>query len=93
MARYTNLNIINQRFIETFPSINANDIQRSDDILVKLKNGDRIDLLAQRYLGDGKLWYIICLVNGAKTPFDNIFLPGNIIRIPRSINHILNKIK
>ncbi len=93
MNRYTNLNIINQKFIETFPSINAKDIQREDDIMIKIKNGQRVDTLALQYLGDGKLWYILCLLNGASSPFDNKFLPRKIIRIPRSVDHILNKIK
>ncbi len=91
--RYSNLNIINKKFIETFPAINYKSLQRSDDILLKIKSGIRIDQLAQQYLGDGKLWWIVVLINGGSTPFDDKFLPGKIIRIPRNINNILEKIK
>jgi hypothetical protein len=92
-TRYSNLNIIGNKFIETFPSINYKSLQRTDDINVKIKSGIRVDQLALQYLGDGKLWYILCLLNNAKTPFDDVFLPGKIIRIPRNINNILEKIK
>lgn len=93
MARYSNISIINNRFMSTFPSINIKSIQRDDDIIVEIENGTRIDQLATQYLNDGKLWWVICLLNGAFTPFDKKFLTGNLIRIPRTTNHILNLIK
>ncbi len=61
--------------------------------IIKNKSGQRVDTLALQYLGDGTLWYILCLVNGTSNPFDNKFLPGHNIRIPRDTSHILNRIK
>lgn len=93
MGRYSNLKIINKKFIESFPSVDYKSFQKDSDIIIRMKNGIRVDQLALQYFGDGKLWYIICLVNGAKTPFDDIFLPGKLIRIPQNINDILNKLR
>ena len=56
-----------------------------DDIFHIVQAGDRIDLLAYRYLGDPTLWWIIC-------DYNDIFLPlevelGAVLRIP-SAEHI-----
>ena len=92
-GRYSNLLFINNgKEIESFPPILAKNLQRNDDIIVTIKSGIRIDQLAQQYLGDGKLFWTILFINGAKTPFDDIFLPGKIIRIPRNVQNIFNAI-
>lgn len=90
--RYKNLNLINKRFIESFPNIKTTDLQRSDDYVIRLKPNQRLDQLAAKYLGDGTLWWAICLLNNFGTPFDNKIQAGMLIRIPKSVNNILNKI-
>jgi len=91
--RYSYLTVLNSAsgsFISTFPSIQPEEVQRSDDIFVKVSYGQRLDNLAYDYLGDGGYWWIICLVNGFKTPFDDEIVQGRIIRIPASVNYVLN---
>lgn len=36
----------------------------ADGILVKTKNGDRLDLLAKQYYNDVNKWHIIARING-----------------------------
>ena len=53
---------------------------RHDDRLHTVVEGDRMDLLAYRYLGDARLWWIIC-------DYNDLFFPlalnaGWVLRIP-----------
>ena len=92
ISRYSNLKIKNKRFIETFPNVKSSELKSSDDYIIRLASGQRIDQLAAQYFGAGDLWWVICIVNGFNSPFDNKIQPGILIRIPKSINNILNKI-
>jgi hypothetical protein len=58
---------------------------RYDDRLHTVVAGDRIDLLAHRYLGDVKLWWIICDYNDIFFPLE--LEPGSDLRIP-SLEHV-----
>jgi hypothetical protein len=71
------------------PAINPEDLYSPSDIFVKLKYGQRIDNLAYQYLGDGHYWWAICLINGLNTPFDSSLISGKLLRIPTSINKII----
>lgn len=58
---------------------------RFDDSFHSVVDGDRIDLLAHRYLGNAKLWWIIC-------DYNDLFFPlelelGQVLRIP-SEDHV-----
>lgn len=58
---------------------------RQDDVFYAVVVGDRIDLIAYRYLGRADLWWIIC-------DYNNIFFPleletGSTLRIP-SAEHV-----
>jgi hypothetical protein len=48
-------------------------------------DGDRLDLLAHRYLGEAKLWWIICDYNDILFPLE--LTPGTVLRIP-SMDHV-----
>jgi len=72
----------------TFPFIDPTDLQSSDDFFVKLRYGQRIDNLAYQYLGNGRYWWIICLLNGLKTPFDPSLITGTLLRVPTSIANV-----
>jgi len=48
---------------------------------VKVKDGDRLDLLAARILGDPEQFWRICDANDAMNPFDLLSEPGRRIRI------------
>jgi nucleoid-associated protein YgaU len=60
-----------------------------DDRLHTVVEGDRIDLLAHRYLGDARLWWIICDYNDIFFPLE--LQPGTDLRIP-SIENIQMRI-
>jgi len=51
-----------------------------DDRLHIVVEGDRLDLLAHRYLGDARLWWIICDYNDLFFPL--ALDPGLALRIP-----------
>ena len=53
---------------------------RHDDRLHTVVEGDRLDLLAYRYLGDARLWWIICDYNDLFFPL--ALDPGLALRIP-----------
>lgn len=56
-----------------------------DDVFYTVLEGDRIDLIAYRYLGRAELWWVIC-------DYNNIFFPlelevGDMLRLP-SAEHV-----
>ena len=68
----------------TYPSVPIDP----DDIYVYATEGDRYDILAQKFYSDPSLWYIISLANAdSNTTMASLFPPlGKRIRIP--INYI-----
>jgi len=46
-----------------------------------VKQGDRLDLSAAKYLGDPLLFWLICDANGASRPDDLVETPGTILNI------------
>ena len=66
-----------RRCIDTTP--------RFDDCFHTVVDGDRIDLLAHRYLGNATLWWIICDYNDLFFPLE--LSPGQLLRIP-SEDHV-----
>ena len=53
---------------------------RPDDRFHTVVTGDRLDVLAQRYLGDASLWPLICDCNDIASPLD--LHPRTVLRIP-----------
>jgi len=58
---------------------------RPDDRFHTVVDGDRLDLLAHRYLGRADLWWIICDYNDIFFPME--LEPGSVLRIP-SVEHV-----
>ncbi len=58
---------------------------RYDDRFHTVTDGERLDIIAHRYLGDAKLWWIICDYNDLFLPLD--LDPGTLLRIP-SVEHV-----
>ncbi len=54
--------------------------ERPDDRFHQVVEGDRVDLLAYRYLGDSQLWWVLCDYNGIAFPLE--LQAGTVIRIP-----------
>lgn len=73
----------NEEFIGTRPRIDTSP--RPDDVFHTVVEGERIDLIAYRYLGRAELWWVIC-------DYNDIFFPlelesGMVLRIP-SVEHV-----
>ncbi|HRT64762.1 MAG TPA: hypothetical protein P5540_08020 [Candidatus Hydrogenedentes bacterium] len=58
---------------------------RYDDRFHTVTDGERLDIIARRYFGDAKLWWIICDYNDLFLPLD--LDPGTVLRIP-SVEHV-----
>lgn len=58
---------------------------RHDDQFHTVTDGERLDLIAYRYLGDAKLWWIVCDYNDIFFPLE--LGPGTVLRIP-SVEHV-----
>ena len=74
------------------PTIISNIPLKDSDIFVNPFDGDRFDILAQRYYGDSNLWWIIAKANeisGGQIGLD----PEKKIRIPTEIDDILSKLR
>lgn len=77
----------------TFPTVKAKDLESPSDIIISFADGMRFDVLAHQYYGSGEYWWVICLANNLGTPFGGDLLPGTLIRIPTSLDKVLNTIK
>jgi hypothetical protein len=53
-----------------------------------LKEGERLDHLAGKYLGNGDLWWVIAASSGIGWMLQAV--PGTRIRIPSNLNQILS---
>lgn len=65
-------------FLGTRPSIDTSP--RPDDTFHTVVEGDRVDLIAYRYLGSAGLWWVICDYNDISFPPE--IEPGRLIRMP-----------
>ena len=69
-----------------YPEIPISDSDR----FVRPVDGDRIDLLANRYYGDSTLWWVVAMANDV--PGDSMFItPGFQLRIPGNIATALDE--
>ena len=46
-----------------------------------VKQGDRLDLLAAKYLGDPLMFWLLCDANGAIRPAELVETPGRVLQI------------
>ncbi len=62
--------------------------ERNDDMYFIAQDGDRCDLLANKFYGDSSLWWFIARVNNLKT----MHIPkGTSLRIPISVKEAKGK--
>ena len=79
--------------LKTFPPISAREVRRQSDVTVRLQGAMRIDKIAEEYLGDGRYWWIICLLNDFTFPFGKMVAEGTLIRVPAEIDSFVNIIQ
>jgi len=90
MERYFDTKIIDRKYYGTtlYPFITPSE----DDIYIITVKGDRLDIIANQYYGDSKLWWIIASSNNISA--DSLFPPsGTQLRIPQNISEFLNSYK
>jgi nucleoid-associated protein YgaU len=79
----------NKSYMETtiYPKVSASN----SDIYIITDETDRLDLLAFKYYGDSKMWWIIANANNIN---DATFYvePGTQLRIPSNIQSIINNL-
>jgi len=46
-----------------------------------VRQGDRLDLIAAKYLGDPLIFWLLCDANGAIRPYDLVASPGKVLNI------------
>ena len=97
-SRYKNFRAVKSfptdpRRLETFPSISMNDLSTLPHTIIKFKETDRLDHLAERFLGSATYWWIICMMNGLENPFSYKLLPGFLLKIPNNVETIINMIQ
>ena len=46
-----------------------------------VKQGDRLDLIAAKYLGDPLIYWLVCDANGAMRPSELVETPGTVLNI------------
>ena len=79
--------------IETFPPLSAANLSNIPHTIIKFQETDRLDYIAERFLGDSSYWWAICLMNNLENPFSYKLLPGTLLKIPNTIDPILNMIQ
>ncbi len=75
-----------EEFLGTRPRIDTSP--QPDDVFHTVVDGDRIDLIAYRYLGRADLWWVIC-------DYNDIFFPleleaGTVLRVPSAEQVMMN---
>lgn len=51
-------------------------------VRVTVREGERVDQVAARALGNASRWWVICDANDAMSPFDLLDEPGTALAIP-----------
>lgn len=97
ISRYNNLKTVvdektGKKRMALFPQLSAAELADSADVIVTTQDGESLDFLAHKYLGDGRYWWIIALLNNVSLPLGDFLQAGTSLRIPTNINNITNKI-
>lgn len=81
------------KIMTTFPFIDPRELESPDDFFIRLQYGQRLDNIAYQYLGNGHYWWVICLLNGLKTPFDQSLVNGRLLRVPITVARIFRALE
>ena len=81
------------RRLETFPAITKQSLSIIPHTVITYKETVRLDSLAEKFLGNGRYWWAICLMNDLDNPFSYNLLPGRLLKIPNDMDHILNLVQ
>ncbi|MAH51073.1 hypothetical protein CMI37_34975 [Candidatus Pacearchaeota archaeon] len=76
--------------LETFPSLQSEELESIPHNIVMWKETDRMDAMAEDLLGDARYWWVICLMNDLVNPFSYSLLPGTLLKIPYEALDVIN---
>ena len=98
LSRYDDFSKVRKNFndnfrLETFPAVSHEEISNIPHNVVIWKESDRMDALAADLLGSAQYWWIICLMNDLNNPFSYKLLPGRLLKIPNTIEPIMQLIQ
>lgn len=71
-----------------YPTITPTD----NDIYIISEQGDRLDILAQKYYKDSSMWWIIATANNLNNASISV-QPGLQLRIPSDVSKIINALQ
>ena len=77
----------------TFANIKSSEVVYDDDFYHQITVTDRLDTLAYQYYNNGSFLWLICIANDLTSPFDKSLVPGKVLRIPKSIERVMNVLK
>ena len=78
------------RRLETFPAITKQSLSIIPHTVITYKETDRLDSLAEKFLGNGRYWWAICMMNNFNSPYDPRLTVGMTIKIPKNITDLIN---
>ena len=79
--------------LETFPPISATDLRNIPHTTIVFKETDRLDHLAEKFMGSATYWWVICLMNNLENPFSYKLLPGVRLMIPNNADPVVQMIQ
>lgn len=92
MNRYQNIPKTKYDKKEAYISVKYPEISLSEnDTYVYSSQGDRFDVLANKFYGDGSLWWIISIANTTLNQGSLLIPEGTQVRIPWDYISVLNK--
>ena len=93
--RLSNISIERKNQVRYYRGIKYPNIDLSiNDIYIITTSGDRLDLLANQFYNDVRLWWIISVANQDVVRPDSFGLkPGLEIRIPSNVENIVEQYK
>lgn len=69
---------------------NVNLLKGVRNFSYTMNQGERLDVIAHKYLHDDKYWWVLALINNIDYPFG---LPaGTVIKIPYDVKEVFKKI-
>ena len=80
-SRYTHTPTYSRDSVEVFERRNIINFNLEDAQVHKFTQGDTLSILAEEYLGDAQLWWVILDVNNFRSVFDiplgtNLIIPS-----------------
>lgn len=87
ISRYRNAEVIEGKYFDDSKFPTKQQLDAIPTIQVRASRFERLDILADRHLGDGTYWWVIALMNDIEWIFG--FDEGQVLKIPVDIQDVL----